>query len=124
MFYLRFIFALVCVMSTSLNAEESNFSTHPNECIASEKGEICTMTLSLIYPQLPAGEFCLAINQRALNCWPRDKLPMSFNIALSTDSTLTLNDRNGINYGAINLNIKYRKASTHRRRVRNPWSVF
>ncbi|WP_394221825.1 DUF3019 domain-containing protein [Alteromonas gracilis] len=101
-----------------------SFSAFPNECIASQKGDICILPITLTYPKLSSSEHCLHVNEQVLGCWLPDKLPTELNVELEADSTLTLINENAKKAPSVMLKVKYRQASSHRRRVKNPWSIF
>ncbi|BFT29412.1 hypothetical protein D210916BOD24_05880 [Alteromonas sp. D210916BOD_24] len=112
------------MLSIEIQAEELSFTVNPNECIAAKKGDTCVMSLSLLYTSLSANSYCLSLDDSALGCWPANKLPASMDVQLDTDATLVLRDSEGEKRASVELNLRYREATTHRRRVRNPWSLF
>lgn len=102
----------------------TSFSVFPNECIATQKGDICVLPITLTYPELSSHEHCLHMNEQVLGCWLPNQLPTELNVELDADSTLTLVNEDNKKTPSVLLKVKYRQASTHRRRVRNPWSIF
>ena len=64
------------------------------------------------------------MNEQVLGCWLPNQLPTELNLELDADSTLTLVNEDNKKTPSVLLKVKYRQASTHRRRVRNPWSIF
>ena len=110
------ILLLLCLPSFAKEKSPAFFSVFPSECIASQKGEVCIL--------MSSSEQCLHINNRLLGCWLPDQLPTKYRLELEADSTLTLKSGDDGKAPSVMLKVKYRKASTHRRRVRNPWSLF
>lgn len=122
-----FLLAIPLLLHFPIYAKDKNsarFSVFPNECITAQKGEICILPITLTYPEMSSSEHCLHINNRLLGCWLPDKLPTDLSIELYADSTLTLMSEDENKAPFVTLKVKYRQASTHRRRVRNPWSLF
>ena len=115
---------LPCLPAFSVEKSPAFFSVFPSECIASQKGEVCILPITLTYPEMSSSEQCLHINNRLLGCWLPDQLPTKYRLELEADSTLTLKSGDDGKAPSVMLKVKYRKASTHRRRVRNPWSLF
>ena len=118
------ILLLLCLPSFAKEKSPALFSAFPNECITAQKGEICILPITLTYPEMSSSEHCLHINNRILGCWSPDKLPTDLELELDSDSTLTLKSEYDKKAPSVMLKVKYRQASTHRRRVRNPWSLF
>lgn len=122
--YMRLFIFLLSVFHMDVLANEVSFSVSPSECVATEKGDICSMSLALIYPRLPPGDYCVMLDDTSLGCWPYTNLPDTLDIQINSESVLSLVSKNSAFRTSALLKLRYRSATTQRRRVRNPWSLF
>lgn len=122
--YLLLLPILCCFYTVCAAQTPNQFNVTPSQCVASEQGELCQLTVSLHYPQLANKEYCLKLDEESQGCWHKSELPLSMNISIIEPTSLTLSDKQGDFSVSVMLNIKYRNAGNLRRRVRNPWSVF
>lgn len=122
--FFYFMIVAIGIWGNELKADELSVSANPSECITARKGDSCKMSLNLFYNVLQQTRYCLTLASESLGCWSADELPETIEVKLDTTSILVLSDSKGKNRASIELNLRYREASTHRRRVRNPWSVF
>ncbi|NVK55932.1 MAG: DUF3019 domain-containing protein [Alteromonadaceae bacterium] len=122
--YLRLFIFLLSTYHMDVLADNHTFSVSPSECVAAEKGDVCTMSLALDYPLLAPGDYCVLLNDTSLGCWQYTNLPESLDVELQSESVLTLVDENSTFRTSALLKLRYRSATMLRRRVRNPWSLF
>ncbi|MDC8831589.1 DUF3019 domain-containing protein [Alteromonas gilva] len=122
--YLRLFIFLLSAYHMDVLANDVSFSVSPSECITAEKGDVCAMSLSIVYPRLSPGDYCVILNDTSLGCWQYANLPESLDVKIETESVLSLVDEDNTFRTSTLLKLRYRSATMLRRRVRNPWSLF
>ncbi len=117
-------FCAVSLLDQSAVAQSLQWQIQPSICISDQVGQSCEFEVEITIPNLPAGQYCLALAEEVLRCVSAAEFPLKTTISINKNSELNLLNSAQQPLLSLTLLIKSRQASIQRRRLRNPWSLF
>jgi len=105
-------------------AQTPQWQIQPSICISQQAGESCEFEIEIILVNLPMGQYCLALADLVLRCANAAQFPLKLKIKINKNTELSLLNTAQQKLLNTTLLVKSQQASTQRRRLRNPWSLF
>ena len=117
-------FCAVSLLDQSAIAQAPQWQVQPTICISEQAGQSCEFTVEITLLNLPSAQYCLVLTDKLIRCANLAEFPLKIPISISKTSQLLLLNEAQQTLLSTTLLVKSRQASTQRRRLRNPWSLF
>ena len=124
---MRLALLLICAASwftQTVIAQTPQWQVKPSVCISDMVGDSCELALEIDLTNVPAGRYCLMLDDSVLRCALATDFAQKIAVTLTQNSQLTLVNGQQQTLLSHPLEIKSRQATLQRRRLRNPWSLF